>query len=208
MTCRLFNPAPIFAPRDFVPIDKQSICVEIGAGRGRHAVSFAKAHPDKTLFAIERTLAKFSALQKNHQSLLLTNSHPIHADAIAWITYAVFAQTIEQLFILYPNPEPHNKNQRWVNMPFFEFLLSRMTEGGQITIASNIASYMDEAYAKLTLHWRLPCQVRVIEPSSMRTHFEMKYLARGERCQELLITKPVGYQTRFDDFLPKSVNQG
>ena len=37
---------------------------------------------------------------------------------------------------------------------------------------------------------------------SARTHFEIKYLARGERCQELQISKPAAYTTRFDDFQP------
>lgn len=203
MTHRLFNPTPIFAPRDFTPIERKPICVEIGAGRGKHACLFARNHPDKTLFAIERTKDKFHSLQKSHEILALNNLHPIHADAIAWITHAVYPKTIERLFILYPNPEPHNKNQRWVNMPFFEFLLSRMADGGQITLASNITDYINEAEDRLVNHWRLPCVRNVIDSSSARTHFEIKYLARGECCEELIITKPIGHQTRFDDFLPK-----
>jgi hypothetical protein len=31
-------------------------------------------------------------------------------------------------------------------------------------------------------------------------HFEIKYLERGELCQQLIITKPEGYRTRFDAF--------
>ena len=37
-----------------------------------------------------------------------------------------------------------------------------------------------------------------IADSSARTHFEIKYLERGELCQQLIITKPEGYRTRFD----------
>ncbi len=32
-----------------------------------------------------------------------------------------------------------------VNMPFFEFLLSRLKTGGTITLASNIPAYIEEA---------------------------------------------------------------
>jgi len=35
---------------------------------------------------------------------------------------------------------------------------------------------------------------------SERTHFEVKYLARGETCWELTMRKPEGYKTRFDDW--------
>ena len=42
----------------------------------------------------------------------------------------------------------------------------------------------------------------VIPATSARTHFEVKYLERGELCQQLIISKPEGYITRFDDFQP------
>lgn len=90
-------------------------------------------------------------------------------------------------------------------MPFFEFLLSRMAVGGQIVIASNITDYIDECEVLLNTVWQLPYTKTTIEPSSARTHFEIKYLARGELCQEIVITKPSGYCTRFDEILPLSV---
>ncbi len=48
-------------------------------------------------------------------------------------------------------------------------------------------------------------EVTVCEKSASRiaqrgTHFEIKYLERGELCQQLIITKPEGYRTRFDAF--------
>ena len=50
--------------------------------------------------------------------------------------------------------------------------------------------------------WKLPFIKEVIPSTSARTHFEIKYLERGELCQQLIITKPEGYTTRFDDFMP------
>lgn len=43
---------------------------------------------------------------------------------------------------------------------------------------------------------------QVIASDSARTHFEVKYLERGELCQQLIICKPADYTTRFDDFMP------
>jgi len=85
-------------------------------------------------------------------------------------------------------------------MPFFEFLLSRLQVGGQITLASNIPEYIAEAEQQLQEIWKLPYVKEVIASDSARTHFEIKYLERGELCQQLLIQKPENYTTRFDDF--------
>jgi hypothetical protein len=43
-----------------------------------------------------------------------------------------------------------------------------------------------------------------VASDSARTHFEVKYLSRGECCEQLIIQKPMGYQTRFDDYHAKA----
>lgn len=202
MPIRQFQAQRMQAPRDFNPIAPQPVCLEIGAGKGKHALLFSAQHPEQTLLAIERTREKFEAMQKQHQQEGQTNLQPVHADAIPWIVHALYPQQVQQCFILYPNPEPHNPAQRWLNMPFFEFLLSRLQDNAQITLASNIPEYIAEAEQQLQQVWQLPYVKQVIPATSARTHFEIKYLERGELCQQLLITKPEGYRTRFDDFQP------
>jgi tRNA G46 methylase TrmB len=118
------------------------------------------------------------------------------------VVHALHPAQVEHFFILYPNPEPHNPAQRWLNMPFFEFLISRLQTGGTITLASNIPEYIEEAEQQLINVWKLPYQKEKIAQTSARTHFEIKYLERGELCQQLVITKPEGYSTRFDGFTP------
>lgn len=201
MAARLFQPQYLQAPRDFVrPAFDQPICLEIGAGMGRHAILFAEQHPDKTLVAIERTAAKFKVFAVRQQEHQLANLIPVHADALPWMVHALPPASVEQLFILYPNPEPKNPAQRWLNMPFFEFLLSRLQAEASITLASNIPAYLDEAEQQLIHSWHLPYQRQAIAKDSARTHFEVKYLQRAESCQQLIISKPAGYQTRFDQY--------
>lgn len=202
MPIRQFQAHRIHAPRHFQAIPAQPVCVEIGAGKGKHALLFSQQFPETQLIAIERTREKFEAMQKQHQLSKQDNLTVVHADAIAWMVHAVAPAQLEQVFILYPNPEPHNPAQRWLNMPFFEFLVSRLQEGGTITLASNIPQYIEEAEQQLNALWKLPFEKQQIAADSARTHFEVKYLARGELCQQLIISKPVGYQTRFDDFAP------
>lgn len=201
---RLFQLDKIHVPRDFQPFSAEfwqtkNICLEIGAGKGKHALQFAKFNPDKVLIAIERTQEKFLAMQKQASLANLPNLYIIHADAIAWISHAVPPKSISELFILYPNPEPHNANQRWLNMPFFAFLLSRLKDNGRITLASNIQSYIDESFEKAVKVWQLTTTKNQIASNSERTHFEVKYLARGENCWQLDMVKPSGYLTDFDN---------
>jgi len=202
MPIRQFQAQRMHAPRDFQSISPEPVCVEVGAGKGKHALLFSKNNPDTQLIAIERTREKFLAMQKQHAVEGQTNLQTVHADALPWIVHALYPQQVEQFFILYPNPEPHNPAQRWVNMPFFEFLLSRLKAGGTITLASNIPAYIEEAEIQVQELWKLPFVKEVIAADSARTHFEIKYLERGELCQQLIISKPERYVTRFDDFQP------
>lgn len=201
LNIRPFQYQYIHAPRQFQAINNTPICLEIGAGKGKHALLFSQQNPDKTLFAVERTREKFLAMHKQHQQANLTNLNPIHADAIAWCVHALNPQQVEQCFILYPNPEPHNPAQRWLNMPFFEFLLSRLAPNASITLASNIPTYIDEAEQQLQTLWQLPYEKQIVAKDSARTHFEIKYLERNEPCQQLIIQKPEQYTTRFDHVL-------
>jgi tRNA G46 methylase TrmB len=202
MPIRQFQAQRMHAPRDFQMISPDPVCVEIGAGKGKHALLFSSQQPEKKLIAIERTREKYVAMQKQHVVEGQPNLQPIHADAMPWMVHALLPAQVQQIFILYPNPEPHNSAQRWLNMPFFEFLVSRLQVGGSITLASNIVEYIAEAQQQLIEVWKLPFVKEVIASTSARTHFEIKYLARGELCQQLIITKPEGYITRFDDFMP------
>ena len=202
MPIRQFQAHRMHAPRDFQIIANEPVCVEIGAGKGKHALLFSGQHPNKKLIAVERTREKYLAMQKQHGVEGQLNLQTVNADALPWVVHALYPSQVEQFFILYPNPEPHNPAQRWLNMPFFEFLLSRLKTGGVVTLASNIPEYIKEAQQQLTEVWKLPFEKEKIPETSARTHFEIKYLERGELCQQLIITKPEGYKTRFDDFEP------
>ena len=202
---RAFQPQKLSAPRDFmtpeVLMNRQlPLVLEIGAGKGKHALSFALQYPDKHLIAIERTRNKFDAFAKLVGQQKSSNLSAVHADAIAWIVHAVAPNSIERIFILYPNPEQHNPNQQWLNMPFFEFLLSRLQVDGEVVLATNIEAYMNNAEQQANEVWCLPNTRYKVASDSQRTHFEVKYLARGETCWQLNMRKPDGYQTRFDNW--------
>lgn len=204
---RAFQPEKLSPPRNFIipniVIENKNnlpLLLEIGAGKGKHALDFVSQNPDKHLVAIERTRNKFDAFAKLTALQNAPNLDAIHADAIAWIVHAIAPSSVAKIFILYPNPEQHNPNQQWLNMPFFEFLLSRLRDNGEVVLVTNIESYMDNAAKRATEIWCLPNTRYQVTIDSQRTHFEVKYLARGETCWELSMRKPQGYKTRFDNW--------
>ena len=203
---RAFQPDKLHPPRGFDCNDQLNVhpnsqlVVEIGAGKGKHALQYAKNYPEHTLIAIERTANKYQAFAKLAKQENLPNLMTVHADAIAWIVHAIAPKSLQAVYLLYPNPEPHNPNQQWLNMPFFGFLLSRLKDDAEIILATNIASYMDNAQQQAEQLWQLPSQRSQVAADSERTHFEVKYLARGEVCWQLNMRKPIGYVTRFDDW--------
>ena len=201
---RLFAPNQLRAPRDFIKTAIKTVLnapliLEIGAGKGHHALSLAQT-TDQPIIAIERTRTKFEAFKKLAAATNCPNLQPVHADAIPWCVHALLPKTVSQVFLLYPNPERANPNQRWHRMPFMEFLLSRMQSGARLTLATNIESYALECEEWLREVWQLPVTIALVDRTSVRTAFEVKYLARGEACWQIEAEKPEGYVTRFDDW--------
>ncbi len=195
-TLRSFKPARIPLPRDPTPfpegVAERPVDLEIGCGVGAHPISYARANPERLLIALERTATRFGVFERR----LAREGTPkgllaVRADAIRWVTHRVPPATLSRLFLLYPNPYPRPKqaNQRWHRMPFFGYLLTRLVAGGTVTIASNLAWYTDEAEHWLQEVWRLEPVARdeltKADVERARTHFESKYLERGQRCVSL-----------------------
>ncbi len=195
---RTFNAAAVEPPLVHTPLppsflDGSPLDLEIGCGVGWHSIQYANAHPGRRLIAIEHTREKFLSFQRRALShpALATRLLPVHADAIRWITHMIEPCSLDAIFILYPNPEPKAANQRWFRMPFFHQLLGTLKPGATIHLATNVAAYALEAEQYAANAWNLKLENRNELTSSLtpRTHFEKKYLARGETCFDLTFSK-------------------
>ena len=192
---RPFSAEKVPLPPDFRPLRFSApLDVEIGCGVGMHSLRYARENPGRQLLAFERTaekFQKFSGRLKNHEPL--PNLLPVHGDAIPWITHGLLDGSVSRYFILYPNPYPKEsqRNLRFHFMPFFSRLLATMGEGGSLTLATNEAFYAEEAQEVLGRHWGLKVLRAEILPADFipRTHFEKKYLARGQHCWNMVFCK-------------------
>lgn len=193
-TLRAFLKNPHLEPREKFVFPQQPIDVEIGAGTGWHAIQYCQKHPDRHLIAIEKTQNKFASLKGRFlRHPQLTNLSAIHANAIEWIAHNVPVKKVETYFILYPNLYPKNsqKNKRWHNMPFMDYLIETLSPQGQIILATNDLAYYNEAKKAFAGHWGMEIvEDRAIQSDEKpRSHFEKKYLARGEHCFNLVLRK-------------------
>lgn len=192
---RSFSHTKIPRPKGFhsltvdpdIPLD-----LEIGSGAGLHAIQYAQQNPDRHLIAIEKTTAKFNRLKRrldHHPDI--NNLTIIHGDAIAWMTHGFKPKSLARIFILYPNPEPKNPAKRWVRTPFMEKILELLQDKGTLQLATNVESYWQEAEFYLVNYWQMELlHSRPLPPDHPpRTHFEKKYLARGESCYDILVKK-------------------
>jgi tRNA (guanine-N7-)-methyltransferase len=184
-------------PQSFTEYPSLPLDLEIGCGVGWHPIQYASVHPERLLIAIEHTRIKFAGFQlrtQNHPAL--TNLLPVHADAIRWVSHMIKPATIDRCFILYPNPEPKSANKRWIRMPFMHRLLEALKPGGELIFATNEEWYMQEILKWAIEFWHLEIvQERSFNQktspfSVARTHFEKKYLQRGQTCFDVRLRKP------------------
>lgn len=172
-----------------LPVD-----LEIGAGVGWHAITYAQQNPLRRLIAIERTKNKFEQfVRRTQQHPSLPQLYPIHSDVIPWSVHHLPDSSIDQFFIYYPNPYPKNSSARFFKMPFFEYLLKKGKPQALVHLATNVFDYQEEAQRMAQEQWYLKLiSYRELLASSMfkpRTHFEKKYLLRGETCYDLIFQK-------------------
>jgi tRNA G46 methylase TrmB len=172
--------------------------LEIGCGAGWHPIRYAQKNPERFLVAVEHTHNRFASFERRlsrHPSV--TNLKAVHANAVAWVTHALERESVDRVFFLYPNPYPKSSdlNKRWYGMPFMQRVIDVLKPGGEIVFSTNEAFYSSEAKQFMTRQWGLK-QVENLEFSKEtapagypRTHFEKKYLERGERCFQLRFAK-------------------
>lgn len=172
--------------------------LEIGCGVGWHPIQYASEHPERFLIAIEHTRTRFNSFERRlHTHKDLSNLLAVHSNAIPWITCAIQAASVSRIFLLHPNPYPKksDQNKRWHAMPFADRLIGVLKPGGEIYLATNERFYFEEARDFWISNWGLELieektfTIATVPGGKPRTHFEKKYLNRGERCYELRVRR-------------------
>lgn len=175
-----------------IPTKYSNLDIEIGCGVGFHPIDYAKNNPERLLIAIEKTKEKFDKfLGRLERHPKIKSVVPIHTNAVWWIAHEVKPNSVDRYFILYPNPYPKDPQKRFFQMPFMNHLVETLKPGGTITLATNEKYYFDESLENGEKIFGLKVlESKPVDPSGKsRTHFEKKYLERGETCYNLILQK-------------------
>lgn len=171
------------------------LALEIGCGVGFHPLKHSLSHPEINLIAIEQTTEKFQKFYRrflNHGKP--ENLLPLHADAKLWTAHYLPRRSLSECFLLYPNPHPKNQQAhlRWIRSPYMGYLFQLLKPGAKLTMATNELFYYEE-YCEHFTHWGFQLVSRAFYEQgdiTPRTHFEKKYLARGQKVYEVILMKP------------------
>lgn len=179
-----------------------SLDIEIGCGVGLHPLEYIHLTSGRKIIAIERTQAKFKKFINRFNSHLKKKPDlgavllPVGGEAISFLLEFIKASTVENYFLLHPNPYPKARhlNKRWYAMPAMSLLVSTLKSGGCITLATNQKYYYQEALVYMQELWKFSIKDQSIYYKGDikgRTHFERKYLDRGEAIFNVVFQKPM-----------------
>lgn len=157
--------------------------LEIGFGGGEHMIGQAARHPDIGFIGCEPFIEGMAKALGQIEDHGLTNIR-LHMDDVRPIVSGLAANTLDRVYILFPDPWPKKRQQkrRLIQPDFLSDLARVLKSGGQLRFATDVKSYADEALAHFINHpafewqasaaddWRKPPQ------DHLTTRYESKKL--------------------------------
>lgn len=166
--------------------------VEIGCGKALGLVERAGREPETFHLGIERCAERFRAALRRAERAALPNLRVVRRDAVPLIAFNFPESAVDRFEFLYPDPWPKagHAGRRWHLHPFVTTLVRVLKPGGSLLVASDREGYVREAAAVYSLLGMRLVRLGTVSPGSRRSHFEVKYLARGMTLHETVLVKP------------------
>ena len=152
--------------------------LEIGFGGGEHLIAQARRNPETGFIGCEPFLDGVAKALGSIDSLGLSNVRIHDSDArdlLGWLK----PQSIDRVFILFPDPWPKKRHwkRRIIRGDFLDLLHSRCKPKARIRFATDIASYVNEAVIRFNQHpgynWTAECADDWSQPPS--DHCDTRY---------------------------------
>jgi tRNA (guanine-N7-)-methyltransferase len=145
------------------------VCLEIGFGGGEHLIAQAVRSPETGFIGCEPFIEGMAKALTGIEAHQLSNVR-LWMDDARILMDGLADQSIDQAFILFPDPWPKKRQQkrRLIQPDFLVELHRILATGARVRFATDVASYADEALARFLDHgvfewyaeragdWRVP----------------------------------------------------
>ena len=160
---------------------QQPIELELGSGDGSFLVEYARRHPDRNFFGVERLLGRLKKIERKSRRAGLTNVRAVRIESAYFLRYLWPAHATTALHIYFPDPWPKRKHRRnrLVNEAFPLLAHTVLNDNGTVFLRTDDADY----FAQMTSVFQASPLFQLIEtPTELAevvTDFEREFQARG-----------------------------
>ena len=171
----------------------QPLEIEIGSGDGSFLAAYAKLHPERNFFGIERLLGRMRKLDRKGQRAGLTNLRLLSIEAGYFLKHLAPAGCAAALHIYFPDPWPKRKHRRHrlINEEFPVLAQRLLAPGGMVYLRTDDADYftqMQRVFAAAVREFQ-PVETPE-ELCAVVTDFERTFNERG------IVTRWAAYRKR------------
>lgn len=119
------------------------LVIEIGFGSGLFLADLARNRPEANIIGIEISVPSLRNAARKIQRAGLDNVILIQSDARSALQVLCMPDSVESVFINYPDPWPKNEHsgRRLIDDDFLQLLATRLEEGGALDIATDHEEY-------------------------------------------------------------------
>jgi tRNA (guanine-N7-)-methyltransferase len=173
--------------QDRVEQSAKPLIMDCGCGTGESAVQLARALPDHTIVAIDKSIHRLNKARKH--LLLPENLIFLRADLPEIWLYAYRQKwNIKKQYLLYPNPWPKQEHlmRRWHAHPIMPYLLS---SSQNLELRTNWKIYAHEFAWAAQYFLNKEVEVQSWLPETPISNFELKYLQSGHELYRVHIVQ-------------------
>lgn len=119
------------------------LLMEIGFGSGQFLSGLARRRPEANIVGVEISLPSLRNAARKVERASLRHVRLLHASAQAALTLLCVPDSLNEVYINYPDPWPKKAHvaRRLISDAFLELLASRVCLGGRLDISTDHAEY-------------------------------------------------------------------
>ncbi len=200
---RLWPVYGLALPSDCQPVNFQQIFertapthLEIGFGDGGALLEMAEKKPECNFIGVEVHRPGIGRLLLQLEARRLTNVRVFCEDGIEVLSTAIAEQTLEAVYLYFPDPWPKKKHhkRRIIQNPFIELVATRLAANGHFHFATDWQPYAEQALERLEQSGNLkncaaPGHFSPRPPTRPLTKFERRGRMLGHEVRDVVMRK-------------------